>query len=713
MSDIQLSADFSDIKEMNAELEQTLRSINPVANASLGFSRKVKVLEKNLESGVIDQKRFNHELLQMQKQASRAGVQLNSLGQVTGISNKSTRQMELQFQQAGYQIQDFIVQVQGGVNPLIAFSQQGSQLAGFFAGPWGAAIGLGIAGLSTLGLAFMASRGEAKDFEEVLSDLESVVNDYTTSAELAGLSTEELAEKFGYGSEAVRGYLEAFAELRKQVAIDELTEAAAALGDEFESLISVGGTRGGTLRVNIEKLREEFNLTREEALDIRSAIDQVGDSEGLDEVEASAHNLVDVLTSIYGSLGEIPPEFREMAFAAEAVTLQVLEIEGATASSTSAVEVLSGATSNLTGFASNAASAFGDLAVNAWESARALAATRLAQAESVGRGRGDGNLELEAFREGSTLGDPYGFLQQIEDLQYTAPTSRSSSRSSSGGSSGTSDAERQHLEYLRDAESILEDLKTDQERYNDQVAYAKELLEAGALTQSEYNEHLEVLAQNLKEVEFAEVISEVENFSASLVEAILNGDSLSDVIADTFNDIASSIISSQVNDLILEVVDSLNLMNSAASGSGGGGLLSSVVSSVLGGGFSSAASTGITIPSELTGLIDSFDGGGFTGAGARSGGLDNKGGFLAMLHPNETVIDHTRSVGAVGGTSSGPTLNVTIYENASEGETTTTFDPSTNSLTILMRQYSNAIESGATDAALNRRFGLSPVAKGV
>ncbi len=38
----------------------------------------------------------------------------------------------------------------------------------------------------------------------------------------------------------------------------------------------------------------------------------------------------------------------------------------------------------------------------------------------------------------------------------------------------------------------------------------------------------------------------------------------------------------------------------------------------------------------------SFDGGGFTGMGARSGGVDGKGGFPAILHPNETVVDHTK-----------------------------------------------------------------------
>ncbi len=41
----------------------------------------------------------------------------------------------------------------------------------------------------------------------------------------------------------------------------------------------------------------------------------------------------------------------------------------------------------------------------------------------------------------------------------------------------------------------------------------------------------------------------------------------------------------------------------------------------------------------------SFEGGGFTGRGSRSGGVDGKGGFNAILHPNETVIDHTKGGG--------------------------------------------------------------------
>lgn len=46
---------------------------------------------------------------------------------------------------------------------------------------------------------------------------------------------------------------------------------------------------------------------------------------------------------------------------------------------------------------------------------------------------------------------------------------------------------------------------------------------------------------------------------------------------------------------------------------------------------------------SFLGSLLSFDGGGHTGTGSRTGGVDGKGGFPAILHPNETVIDHTKA----------------------------------------------------------------------
>ena len=54
--------------------------------------------------------------------------------------------------------------------------------------------------------------------------------------------------------------------------------------------------------------------------------------------------------------------------------------------------------------------------------------------------------------------------------------------------------------------------------------------------------------------------------------------------------------------------------------------------------------------------LGSFEGGGFTGMGSRTGGVDGKGGFAAILHPNETVIDHTKGQGSG--------MNVTVNINA-------------------------------------------------
>jgi len=57
-----------------------------------------------------------------------------------------------------------------------------------------------------------------------------------------------------------------------------------------------------------------------------------------------------------------------------------------------------------------------------------------------------------------------------------------------------------------------------------------------------------------------------------------------------------------------------------------------------------------------------FEGGGFTGFGSRSGGVDGRGGFPAILHPNETVIDHTKGQGMGGDVS--VTVNVNGSGNA-------------------------------------------------
>lgn len=59
------------------------------------------------------------------------------------------------------------------------------------------------------------------------------------------------------------------------------------------------------------------------------------------------------------------------------------------------------------------------------------------------------------------------------------------------------------------------------------------------------------------------------------------------------------------------------------------------------GAMASVASATASLISNISSVVLSFEGGGDTPNGPRSGGLDGKGGFFAIMHPNETVIDNT------------------------------------------------------------------------
>lgn len=107
------------------------------------------------------------------KKADRSAEKLNTT--VTKTAGAVSGGLRSGMQQAGYQIQDFIVQVQGGQSALVAFSQQGSQLAGAF-GPGGAVFGAVIALGSVLIGSLSAALGSTKDEMEQLKTAAETLN---------------------------------------------------------------------------------------------------------------------------------------------------------------------------------------------------------------------------------------------------------------------------------------------------------------------------------------------------------------------------------------------------------------------------------------------------------------------------------------------------------------------------------------------------------
>ncbi|KMK44125.1 phage tail tape measure protein [Pluralibacter gergoviae] len=148
----------------------------------------------------------------------------------TGVDTgaKSHGNWKNSMQQAGYQVQDFVVQVQGGQSALVAFAQQGSQLAGAF-GPGGAVLGAVIAIGSAVAGTLVASLGKGKDALEALQDATKTLDDVMT---VSSNGVAAFSDKF---AEMARINLSVAAAMKKQAEL-ELGNALAKLPSQIQDV---------------------------------------------------------------------------------------------------------------------------------------------------------------------------------------------------------------------------------------------------------------------------------------------------------------------------------------------------------------------------------------------------------------------------------------------------------------------------------------------
>lgn len=204
-------------------------------------------------------------------------------------------------QQVGFQMQDLIVQIQGGTSAFVAIGQQGSQLAGAF-GPGGAVIGAVIALASVLGgILYKALGSSTKGLEEIESaakDLEKSfqigsggvleLSDsliemaqsgdaaYESTIKLLGLQAQQQldstttaikdqSEAFFANSEASRIALTALGDLK-----DSGTDVDAALKDTSASMgeMNVSTARLGA---SLGELADRYGAAEEKVLDVLDA----------------------------------------------------------------------------------------------------------------------------------------------------------------------------------------------------------------------------------------------------------------------------------------------------------------------------------------------------------------------------------------------------------------------------------------------------------
>ncbi|EEW2269506.1 tail protein (tape measure) [Escherichia coli] len=176
----------------------------------------------------------------------------------TGVENgaKGTGKWKSSMQQAGYQVQDFIIQVQGGQSALAAFAQQGSQLAGAF-GPSGAVFGAVIALSSVLAGVLITSLNGGKNAMDALKDAAEAMDKVVT---ISSQGVAALSDKYAalarvnadvatlLRNQALIEYNQAISKIPK--AISDASDAFITLGDR--ALAAIGGASPSIKKFNDE-----------------------------------------------------------------------------------------------------------------------------------------------------------------------------------------------------------------------------------------------------------------------------------------------------------------------------------------------------------------------------------------------------------------------------------------------------------------------------
>ena len=252
------------------ELDKVRRSTDLVYAQQQKTLQMRKLLRAEVDAGNMSSSKAAKVLGDYRKQ-----LQLTNA--VMGKGGKASKNLGMFVQQAGYQVSDFSVQLQGGQNALVAFSQQGSQLAGalpMLAGSLGVSAakmialstGLGIALplLSAVAGAFFATSKDADtaassvgELDETIQNIDRTLKNWekTKKAVAAGVSLDVMAsqDKLELAREA---------EKLAREAVDTATSAGALAGQGAAGGIDLGSMFG----FGVDDILKKAQIAHGEAL---------------------------------------------------------------------------------------------------------------------------------------------------------------------------------------------------------------------------------------------------------------------------------------------------------------------------------------------------------------------------------------------------------------------------------------------------------------
>jgi len=649
------------------EMDRLRAKYDPLFRASKQYEASVEELSRAQKVGALTSKQYDAALAELTREYQRSAGAANTMGKTTKSAGMLARGMGGGIQNVAYQVGDFAVQVGAGTSATRALGMQLPQLLGGF-GVFGAVAGAVAAIIVPLIASFMSGEKESKKWSDTLQELSSAVGDYNSAVQDSLATTAEMAKKYGAMSDAMRKTLDAIVDTTRIKALRELGNAATAAASQLGSLKDRTDAEGNFIRASdaFMALVKQFDLGAVAASRINTAMNNLSNAEGPDKILASSQALRQVLKDVFGAYGKMPPEIQAQYDALTAVEAKAGELGGsmetAAASAQGLAKVLEDALNTMIalagaapseGWLSSAITKAQTLAGHLWDAAKAQAevTNKAVQAE-------------KKWTQYQYAQDGQGHASAQKRIQDGWKPEKKPSRGGGGGSASkaekpglfsASDNELQNLERqisllgktsaetatLQAKWKLLDEAKKRGIDLDAQLAGSGETVREQIDRQAQAIGDLTAQYENAQER--AKFFDQAQtDLKGGIIDAIVEGKNLSGVLSDLAKSFAKAALQAAL------------FNEGPLSGGSGGGLLGglfSAISGVFGGGGSVPM-----MPKGGYSITPSFDGGGFTGAGARSGGVDGKGGFSAILHPNETVIDHAKGQG-IGGA---PQISISI-----------------------------------------------------
>ena len=361
-----IEAQYQKQKLANKSAKESASAFEAQAKAIERLSSKYKPLyaSSQLYSKELDSINQAHKLGVLNAQQHEAAVEQLNQEYTNGVGRFSTwaqgavkgfNKTGVAVQQAGYQFSDFIVQVQSGQSPFVAFSQQATQLVGimYLLPPATLAARVGLAGVSvslataTAGLsiiipllasaamAFTRSGKGAKESADALDRLKTATANLKSSNEILKTDLIDLRAEFGQYAEAILNVNRELVDFRAAAVLQELSNQAAIASEAMDEFSRLVGFFGQVNYKYLEQLGREYGVTATEMERFVRTAKQFSDAATLDEQLVVLDQLRNLWDEIGINLSDLPPDLL-------AAVTRMKELQEESLKAASAVETIAG-----------------------------------------------------------------------------------------------------------------------------------------------------------------------------------------------------------------------------------------------------------------------------------------------------------------------------------------------------------------------------------